>query len=692
MNINELLNSLSTANLKNASSLDVLSYREDLKNKFRDAYYNTSDLYKLDDIAQGYNYFKDTVEKDLDILAENKYKNEQASKLLSKKASLYAFGGNTQTNGMTVDTGLTELDGGYKHGQGAYDGIPIGISPDGELNVAERGETVLDDYVLSDSFVVDKDTVEKYGFPKKFEGKTIAECSKLAAKEFKERGGTDNISKNTMQSELKKLRAYNDEKLAEMQLLEQLKQVRNTRMDIAQEEAERQQIMAQKQAEQQAAVQQQQMNQIPQEQMPMENPGIVQSKCGGGINRFDEGGTPSTISPRRQQALDRIDKAQKWVGWIPGVDTILGIVENSLDGTYKKSWDKTVDYFKNTVADTTEYDYLRSKGYDSDSYSIYSSELPEVYTKEAKNNDLLNKALTSAKISSEATNRITNLQNKTANSGFLDNREAPVVRSSFSSYTSTPDAVEGISPNHLFNDFGSKNHEFSVGGWLGLGASALAQIIGSAVAAKKTTPPDYTELNNIKNSITKPSQVQYKLTDFSIPQNRKTNIMPIDKTVNTIKSLSNTQRDAINESAISPGQRLAFLTKNNYDTINSIGNAYYEDALRNIEDSDKSYAAYVQNMQMKNAADQYNNDVINRAYQLNSQNDMDYQKLKLSTLLGIEQIKNQQNAAYDAARSSNWSNLFNSLSNIGMTSAYNSFAKDINKKNGGKIKRRRKHG
>ena len=95
---------------------------------------------------------------------------------------------------------------------------------------------------------------------------------------------------------------------------------------------------------------------------------------------------------------------------------------------------------------------------------------------------------------------------------------------------------------------------------------------------------------------------------------------------------------------------------------------------------------------MKNAADQYNNDIINKAYQLNSQNDLDFQKLKLATLLGIEQIKTEREDAYDAARSSNWSNLFNGLSNTGMTAAYNSFAKDTYGKHGGKIKRRRKHG
>lgn len=771
MDTKQLLNSLNTTNIKDFSSSDVLAYSNALKDKFRNALYSTeaSDYDTLNKITEGYNYFKNHIENNLFNLSESKKQDELRKSLLNKKASLYALGGDTQTNGMTVDAGLTELNGGYKHGQGAYDGIPIGMSPDGKLNVAERGETVSDDYVFSDSFIVDEDVVEKYGFPKKFRGKTISECSKLAAKELKERGGTDNISKNTMQNVLKKLRAYNDEKLAEKQLVEQLKQLKNTRMDIAQEEAARQQLMAQKQAEQQATLQQQHMNQIPQDQMHIENTGIVQSKCGGGINRFEGGGywenivNSNNVRPgvttgwteedykkfvknhentlgfgsyqdysdaykqtdeykeykatRRQQALDRIDKAQEWLGWSPLANTILGIVENSLDGTYKEYWDKTVDYFKNTVGKNDDLtNIIKSMGdgdlslyawndLDTEATKNYYREPDKVEKDQANvlykylNNDnsvfknVMNRQNTTTGMYSEAANRITNLQNKTANSGFLDNREAPVVRSSFGSYTSTPHAVDMLDTSNIFNDFGNPgNHEFSVGGWLGLGISALSQIIGSAVADKRTTPPDYTELDKIKSSIKAPDPVQYKLADFNMPENRKTNTMPIDRTLNEIKSKSNDNKNEINESGLSAGQRLNYLAQNNYNTINSIGNALYEGKLKQIEDADKSYAAYIQNMQMKNAADQYNNDIINRAYQLNSQNDMDYQKLKLSTLLGIEQIKNQQNAAYDAARSSNMSNLFNGLSNIGMTAAYNSFAKDIYQKNGGKIKRRRKHG
>lgn len=222
---------------------------------FNGNYGHSSDVFN--DKLKEANFINDTL-SDMNDNSRINAINNYNTRMNRSLGTVYALGGQLSTNGMTIDNGLTKLNG-YKHGEGAYSGIPIGMGSNGELNVAEDGETIKDDYVFSDSFIVGSEAVEKYGFPKKFKNKTIAECSKIANKEVDERGPADTPSKNTAEALLKKLRAYNDEKLAEKQLLKQLEELKNNRMDLMQEEAARQEIIAQEQATQQ------QSQQIPQQ-------------------------------------------------------------------------------------------------------------------------------------------------------------------------------------------------------------------------------------------------------------------------------------------------------------------------------------------------------------------------------------------------------------------------------------------
>ena len=61
----------------------------------------------------------------------------------------HAFGGELNTNGADFSTGLTFIDNGGLHEENPYEGVPMGVAPDGKPNLAEEGEVIYNDYVFS---------------------------------------------------------------------------------------------------------------------------------------------------------------------------------------------------------------------------------------------------------------------------------------------------------------------------------------------------------------------------------------------------------------------------------------------------------------------------------------------------------------------------------------------------------------
>ena len=104
---------------------------------------------------------------------------------------------------------LTEFNNGGSHESNPYQGIPQGVSPDGEVNKVEQGETKWNDYIFSDRLLLDKGTVEEHNLPSGVEGKSFAEASKKLSKLFKERPN-DVISKNTAKDYMQRLTMAND--------------------------------------------------------------------------------------------------------------------------------------------------------------------------------------------------------------------------------------------------------------------------------------------------------------------------------------------------------------------------------------------------------------------------------------------------------------------------------------------------
>lgn len=74
----------------------------------------------------------------------------------------HAFGGELNTNGGDFSTGLMFIDEGGTHESNPYEGVPMGVAPDGKPNLVEEGEAIYNDYVFSNRLTVPKAVRSKY--------------------------------------------------------------------------------------------------------------------------------------------------------------------------------------------------------------------------------------------------------------------------------------------------------------------------------------------------------------------------------------------------------------------------------------------------------------------------------------------------------------------------------------------------
>lgn len=108
----------------------------------------------------------------------------------------HAFGGELNTNGGDFSTGLMFIDEGGTHESNPYEGVPMGIAPDGKPNLVEEGEAIYNDYVFSNRLTVPKSVRNKY----KLRGTkdlTFADAVKQISKSATERPN-DPISQETL--------------------------------------------------------------------------------------------------------------------------------------------------------------------------------------------------------------------------------------------------------------------------------------------------------------------------------------------------------------------------------------------------------------------------------------------------------------------------------------------------------------
>lgn len=121
-------------------------------------------------------------------------------KVLAKYPSLKAFGGWLNTQGGDFTNGVTFIDEGGSHEENPYQGIQIGVDPEGAPNLVEQGEVVYDDYVFSDRMEIPDDIRKEY----KLRGKTFAKAAKSAQRESEERPN-DPLSTKGLQAAMERI-------------------------------------------------------------------------------------------------------------------------------------------------------------------------------------------------------------------------------------------------------------------------------------------------------------------------------------------------------------------------------------------------------------------------------------------------------------------------------------------------------
>lgn len=149
-----------------------------------------------------------------DALNKN-YEQEMAAKSASMKTNkaisdniesdqnsflreLRAYGGPIYNFSGDFSNGLTFINEGGTHEQNPFEGVQLGVDPQGVPNLVEEGEIVYNDYVFSNRLKPTKKQLENNGLNKKYEGWTFAKIVEDLQKESAN-NPNDFISQNTLE-------------------------------------------------------------------------------------------------------------------------------------------------------------------------------------------------------------------------------------------------------------------------------------------------------------------------------------------------------------------------------------------------------------------------------------------------------------------------------------------------------------
>lgn len=237
----------------------------------------------------------------------NQLANIRNSTFNDQGLRMAAFGGQLSTNGADFPNngGLNFINNGGTHEKNPNNGVPQGVSIDGQQNLVEEGEVVWNDYVFSNRLKVSKDTIKKY---KLKENSTFAEAAKKLSAEIEERPN-DPISNRGIEVTLGDLQAVQEELRMKKQAAE-LKRVINKMspeelMQLQAMAAQWQQALPQQQVDPNMQNQQAMQEQAMQEQaMAQEQGGVPQEGMfANGGYLFDDGG-------RVQKLFENYDDSQ----------------------------------------------------------------------------------------------------------------------------------------------------------------------------------------------------------------------------------------------------------------------------------------------------------------------------------------------------------------------------------------------
>lgn len=154
--------------------------------------------------------------------------NMSGDGVLSPFGSRFSIGGPMHSYGADWTNGIKIIEEGGTHEENPYEGVQMGIDPQGVPNLVEEGEVIWNDYVFSNRMKVPKKDRIKYKLtgPKNL---TYAEAAKKAQKESEERPN-DPISKRGLEEAMARLANSQEEQRQEEFMREIEKQAKELGM------------------------------------------------------------------------------------------------------------------------------------------------------------------------------------------------------------------------------------------------------------------------------------------------------------------------------------------------------------------------------------------------------------------------------------------------------------------------------
>lgn len=136
---------------------------------------------------------------------------------------LYDEGGNLCTSvpnigqhGGDFSNGVTIIGNGGTHEQNPFEGVPMGIAPDGAPNLVEQGEVKFNDYVFSNRLFATGGLLAAHNLPTTYADHSFADIAEKLSRESSERPN-DPISKRGLISAMTRLQQAQEQLRAEEQ-------------------------------------------------------------------------------------------------------------------------------------------------------------------------------------------------------------------------------------------------------------------------------------------------------------------------------------------------------------------------------------------------------------------------------------------------------------------------------------------
>lgn len=303
--------------------------------------------------------------------------------------TMFALGGDIQSNGADWSTGLGHIAAGGTHEDNPYQGVQMGIAPDGQPNLVEEGETIYNDYVFSDRIKPTKEVLKKFHLSAKNSKMTYADVSKKLEKESLERPN-DPLSQAAFHKMLDQLaEAQEQQKAAEAAREAQA-------AFAAMSPEEQQQVMAQiaAQAQQEQLAQQQaayDQQQAAEQEVPVDengnpvDPSMMQQgyACGGRLHKFAGGGRAKLL---KMLGLNFGSDLNKWaednkVGYMSGDEFVPFDIASADDENFanllaNQSFIDAINKTDPKLADALARHYdFGNRTFDAKKHAVYSSSM-----------------------------------------------------------------------------------------------------------------------------------------------------------------------------------------------------------------------------------------------------------------------------------------------------------------------------